>query len=75
MISFAFLLIIVAQSASIREVIVEATALGAPCLSRLAMLDTVPLYMCFGLFFFTVLVMCLFQVLGPMQDIKNSLSK
>jgi hypothetical protein len=74
-VSIAFLLIIVAQSSSVSEVIVEVRALGKAGLIRLAMLATVPFYMAFGLFFFTILVVCVFQALGPIQDVKCGNSK
>jgi hypothetical protein len=51
MIGFAFLLLSALQLSEIREIIIEVRALGRLGMNRLAMLATVPFYMCFGLFF------------------------
>ncbi|KAH7031442.1 glycosyl transferase family group 2-domain-containing protein [Microdochium trichocladiopsis] len=75
MIGLASCLIIAAQSVEVGQILLEVHALGREGLNRLAMLATVPIFLFFGLFFFTILVVCVFQLVGPIQDIKTGKSK
>ncbi|KAI0129117.1 glycosyl transferase family group 2-domain-containing protein [Xylariales sp. AK1849] len=69
------LILILAQSSQIRQILLEVHALGSLGFNRLAMLATVPIYVFFGLFFFTMLVVNVFQAVGPINDIRTGNTK
>jgi hypothetical protein len=71
MVGLAMCLLISIESLAVRNLIIEIRMLGKAALDRLALLATLPVFMFFALFFMVVLIGCLFQLLGPVQDAKT----
>lgn len=75
MIGMAMCLLLVVESLAIRQIIVEIRYLGTAAYDRLALVVTLPIFMFMGMFIFTVIFGCLFQAVGPMQDIRSGNSR
>jgi hypothetical protein len=74
-VSTAFLLIIVTSAGSIRDVLVQVKMLGSSGYNRFAIWGTIPMTVALCLFFFTIIVNCVFQLVGPIKDIRCGNSK
>jgi hypothetical protein len=72
-ISLSFMLILITSAGSIQQVLVQVHLLGT--YDRLAMLVMTPLSFAFCLFFFTIIINSVFQVLGPIKDIRSGNSR
>ena len=59
----------------IRLILMEVHALGQMAMIHLALLATLPIFMFYTLFFTIVVVGILFQVFGPMSNVKNGNSR
>ncbi|KAH8690184.1 glycosyl transferase family group 2-domain-containing protein [Talaromyces proteolyticus] len=75
MVGLAMCLLMVIECLAVRLIIIEIKALGTPMLSRLGLLAPLPIFMFFTLFFTIVIVGTLFQLVGPMNDVKNGNSR
>lgn len=75
MVGLAMCLLMVIECLAVRLIIIEIKALGSPMLPRLGLLATLPIFMFFTLFFTIVVIGTLFQLLGPMNDVKHGNSR
>ncbi|QKX64636.1 uncharacterized protein TRUGW13939_11811 [Talaromyces rugulosus] len=75
MVGLAMCLLMVIECLAVRLIIIEIKALGSPMLPRLALLAPLPIFMFFTLFFTIVLVGTVFQIFGPMNDVKQGNSR
>jgi hypothetical protein len=72
-VSTSFLLIILATSGGVQQVLIQVHALGT--YDRLGMLAITPLSVTFSLFFFMIIVNAVFQLIGPIKDIRSGNSR
>lgn len=70
MVGLAMCLLMVIESLAIKLIVVEVRALGTEALPRLALIAPLPIFMFFTLFFTIVVIGTVFQILGPMEDVK-----
>lgn len=74
-VGIAFALVIISVAAGIRSVLGQIRLMGNSGLNRIAMLAIIPMTFTFCLFFFNIIVNSVFQVLGPIKDIRNGNSR
>jgi hypothetical protein len=70
MVGLAMCLLMVIECLAVRLIVVEIRALGTEALPRLGLLAPLPIFMFFTLFFTIVVIGTVFQILGPMTDVK-----
>lgn len=70
MVGLAMCLLMVIECLAVRLIVIEVHALGTVALPRLALLTTLPIFMFFTLFFTIVVIGTVFQLLGPVNDVK-----
>ncbi|KAH8889228.1 hypothetical protein GQ53DRAFT_723412 [Thozetella sp. PMI_491] len=75
MVGIAMGLLMVIECLAIRLILIEIHALGVPALPRLGLLSTIPIFMWFTLFFTIVVVGTIFQLVGPIGDVKQGNSR
>jgi hypothetical protein len=75
MVGLAICLLVVIECLAVRLIAIEVKALGKVALPRLAILATLPMFMWFGLFVTIVVVGTLFQIVGPINDVKTTNSR
>jgi len=75
MVGLAICLLVIIECLAVRLVAIEVKALGRVALPRLAILATLPMFMWFGLFVSIVIVGTVFQILGPINDVKTTNSR
>jgi hypothetical protein len=75
MVGLAMCLLMVIECLAVRLIIIEIKAVGTSMLPRLGLLATLPIFMFFTLFFTIVVIGTLFQLLGPMNDVKHGNSR
>jgi hypothetical protein len=75
MVGLAICLLMVIECLVVRSIVIEIKALGTPILGRLGLLATLPIFMFFTLFFTTVVTGTVFQIIGPINDIKSGNSR
>ncbi|KAK4232962.1 glycosyl transferase family group 2-domain-containing protein [Achaetomium macrosporum] len=74
-VGLAFCLIIATTAGTVREVLMQVRMLGDIGYNRFAMLAMTPMSVAFCLFFFAIIVNALFQLLGPIKDIRQGNSR
>ncbi|KAH8202362.1 hypothetical protein TruAng_003435 [Truncatella angustata] len=71
MIGLAMALLIVIEAFPIRLMVISARALGSVAYKNIALAVTIPIFSWFTLFFAVVVIGMVFQLLGPVTDIKQ----
>ncbi|KAI1339989.1 glycosyl transferase family group 2-domain-containing protein [Xylariaceae sp. FL0016] len=71
MVGLAMGLLVVIEALSIRLIVIQVRALGKSALPRLGLLATLPVFMWFTLFFVIVVIGTLFQIFGPITDVRQ----
>jgi hypothetical protein len=74
-VSIACMLILATTAGGIRAVLIQVKILGHSGYTRLIMLIMIPLSLACCLFFFTIIVNSVFQVVGPIKDIRSGNSR
>jgi len=75
MIGLAMCLLMIIECLAVRLIVMEVHALGSVALIRLSLLISLPIFMFFTLFFTIVIVGVVFQIFGPMGNVKNGNSR
>jgi len=75
LVGLAMCLLMVIECLAARLIVIEVHALGKVAFSRFALLATLPIFMFFTLFFTIVVIGTVFQVFGPMTDVKTGNSR
>ncbi|KAK0658057.1 glycosyl transferase family group 2-domain-containing protein [Cercophora newfieldiana] len=74
-VSLAFLLIIATTSGTVRDTLMQIRMLGSDGYPRIAMLAMTPMTVALCLFFFLIIINSVFQLLGPIKDIRSGNSR
>lgn len=75
LVGLAMCLLMVIESLAARLIVIEIHSLGTAALPRLGLLAPLPVFAFFTLFFTIVVIGTVFQIFGPMEDVKTGNSR